>query len=300
MKPTIKYRALIVAASSLLAAHAANAANSLYAAGDLMLTFQQVGSSNTVYVDLGNAATLYRGAAAGADVATSINFMNINSTLVSAFGAGWASDSTIYAGLAGVYSTSSTSSTLVNGDPARTLYVSAPRTDVGTLGQADSVTPTVATNTLMTTAATGIQSQNNVFGTLSGNTLQSVVTTDVSKINTQQPITTFQGNNYQGTAFGTFDGGIQQQGATGSFGTFGSAGTVEFALDLYRILGKNTISGQVAGDLRSGSYEGTITVGSGGGVSFSSLTAVPEPASVMFTCLLTVSGLTLRSRRRSA
>ena len=299
MKPTLKYRALLVAASSLLAAHAANAANSLYAAGDLMLTFQQVGGGNTVYVDLGNSATLYRGTAAGADVATNIDFININSTLVSAFGSGWASDPSIYAGLAGVNSTSSTSSTLVNGDPPRTLYVSAPRADVGTLGQANSVTPTVASNTLMTTAASGIQTQNNVFGTLPSDTLQAVVTTDVSKIRTQQPITTFQGNNYQGTAFGTFDGGIQQQGAAGSFGSFGTAGTVEFALDLYRILGKNTVPGQVAGDLRSGTYEGTITVSTGGGVSFSSLTAVPEPASVMFTCLLTLGGLTMRNRRRA-
>ena len=195
MKPTLKYRALLVAASSLLAAHAANAANSLYAAGDLMLTFQQVGGGNTVYVDLGNSATLYRGTAAGADVATNIDFININSTLVSAFGSGWASDPSIYAGLAGVNSTSSTSSTLVNGYPPRTLYVSAPRADVGTLGQANSVTPTVASNTLMTTAASGIQTQNNVFGTLPSDTLQAVVTTDVSKIQTQQPITTFQGNN---------------------------------------------------------------------------------------------------------
>ena len=253
--------------------------NTFYAAGDLLLTFQQVGGGNTVYADLGNAATVFRGSAAGPGAPNKINFADLSATLTSAFGAGWATDTSIYASLAGVYSTSSTSSTLVNGDPPRTLYVSAPRTDVGTVGQANSVAWVVASNTLMTTAASGIQSQNNIFGDTNyasvngglgyGYNAQFIVSpTSISLIDDQQPITVFQGSNYQGLAFGTFDGGIQQQGITGSFGTFGPAGTVKFALDLYRILGKNTVSGQVAGDLRSGSYEGTVTVNSSGQVSF--------------------------------
>src|ERR1035437_10340597 len=128
MKQTIKHFALLVASSSLLAAVSASAANTFYAPGDLVLFFQQAGGSNTVYADLGNAATQFRGATAGADSTTTrLNFLDLNTTLTSAFGAGWASDPTVYAGLGGVYSTNNTSSALVNGDPYRTLYVSAPR-----------------------------------------------------------------------------------------------------------------------------------------------------------------------------
>ena len=159
MKHTIKRSALLAASSSLLAAFSAPAANSFYAPGDLMLTFQKVGSTNTVYANLGNAATLYRGAAAGPDAANSINFLNLSSTLTSAFGAGWASDTGIYAGLSGVQAISSTSNALVDGDPARTLYVSAPRYDVGTVGIANSSGWTVANNTLITGAASDINSQ---------------------------------------------------------------------------------------------------------------------------------------------
>lgn len=253
--------------------------NTFYSAGDLLLTFQKVGNTNTVYADLGNAATVFRGSAADHSAPNKINFANLSATLTSAFGSGWATDTAIYAGLAGVYATSSTSSTLVNGDPPRTLYVSAPRTSVGTVGQANSVAWVVASNTLMTTGATGIQAQNNIFGDTNyasvngglgyGYNAQFIVSpTSISLIDDQQPITVFQGNNYQGLAFGTFDGGIQQQGITGSFGSFGPAGTVQFALDLYRILGKNTVTGQVAGPLRTGTYEGTVTVNSSGQVSF--------------------------------
>ena len=299
MKHTFTRSALLIASSSLLAAFSATAANSFYAAGDLILTFQKVGGSNTVYADLGNAATNYRGAAAGADATSNINFLDLNSTLTSAFGSGWASDASIYASVSGVFSTNSTNSTLVNGDPSRTLYVSAARTDVGVVGSANSSAWTVGGNTPMTTAAGGIQSQNNVFGDASGingyNSQTVISPVSISGIDDQQPITVFQGNNTQGVAFGVFDGGIQQAGTAGTFGTFGEAGSTEFALDLYRILAKTGISGQVDGDLRSGSYEGTITVGTNGMVSF---VAVPEPSAVALGGLA-ACGLVLR-RRRSA
>ena len=248
--------------------------NAYYTAGDLLLTFQKVGSTNTVYADLGSAATVFRGVAAGSSVANKINFLDLNATLTTAFGAGWASDPQIYAGLAGFYGTSTTSTVLLNGDPARTLYVSVPRADVGTVGQANSTAVAIATNTLMTTAAAAIQAQNNIFADNDPNTIfgyqaQVIISpTSVSKIDDNQPITVFQGNNTQGVAFGAIDGGIQQSGTAGTFGTFGAAGSVKIALDLYRVLAKNTVSGQVAGDLRAGSYEGTVTINSSGQVSF--------------------------------
>ena len=299
MKNKFNYRLLYIGSSLLLTTFSATAANAFYNAGDLMLTFQKVGSTNTVYVDLGNAALLYRGTAAGAaDGVNRVNFMDLSSTLASAFGPAWASDTAIYSSLAGVAVNESLSNTVVDGDSYRTLYVSAARNNIGIIGTADSSAWTVATSSSSTSAAGDILTQNNVLGTYT-EVAQTVSLTDISKIDDKQPITTFQGSNIQGTAFSVFAGGIQQVGTAASFGTFGVAGEVEFALDLYRIIGKDNsttvANGQVAGSLRSGSYEGTVTVGSNGMVSF---VAVPEPSSLILVGIA-ASSLMLR-RRRSA
>jgi PEP-CTERM motif len=294
MKKLLKHRALLVACSSVLAAVPAYAANSFYAPGDLVLYFQKEGSTNTVYAGLGNAATLYRGSAAGAaDGVNRINFLDLNTTLTSAFGAGWASDTSIYSGLAGVFSTNTTNNVLTDLDPSRTLYISRSRDAVGNVGSANSNTwdLTLAGNTAMSSGATGITAQNNAFE-VNYDAQTTVSITSVSTIDDQNP---FLVPGQQGNAFGAFEGGVQQRGAVGSFGTMGDAGEVEFALDLYRILAKNTVPGQVAGDLRVGSYEGTITVGNTGLVSF---VAVPEPSALALSGLA-VGAMVLR-RRRSA
>lgn len=244
----------------------AAAQNTNYTPGDLVLFFQKEGSTNTIYVSLGNTATVFRGAAAGPDAANLVDFLNINSELTAAFGAGWASDPQVYAGLAGVWGTSTTSSLLQNGDPHRTLYVSSPRIGAGTVGAANSTAwdLSIAGNNAMTTGANGITSMNAPF---EGNytTTAAVSPTAVSFIDDKNPVS----GGVQGNAFdNTFAGGVQQAGSASSWGSFGAAGSVEFALDLYRILAKNNISGQVGGDLRLGSYEGTITVNSSGQVSF--------------------------------
>jgi hypothetical protein len=287
-------RRLLVMSSILFAAAApvASAQNVNYAPGDLVLYFQKEGGSNTVYANIGNTATLYRGSAAGADASNRVNFLNINTKLVAAFGAGWASDPTIYAGLAGVWGTSSSNTTtLQNGDPNRTLYISASRTSVGTVGQASSPGYTVNTNTGMTTGASAITQQNNV---LEVNYAEAIVVSPVgtSNIDEQNPFS-FPGT--QGTGFGIFGGGVQQQGAATTFGSFGGAGTVEFALDLYRILASNTAPAQVAGVVREGSFEGTVTINSSGQVSFIAQGAAP--ASSFSTWSLTFPALDTAAKR---
>ena len=249
--------------------------NPFYAPGDLVIAFQKPGDTDTVYASLGNAATLFRGAAAGPGVANNLNFLDLNAVLTSAFGAAWASDPDIYASLAGIYNTSTTSNVLTNGDPARTLYISSPRDSVATLGTADSLgwDLSLAGDTAMDAAATGIQTQNNVFE--NNYDLQAVVSpTGTSQIDDQNPFLSLS-PVIQGNAMAdTLEGGIQQAGSATSFGTFGAAGQVEFALDLYRVLARNNISGQIAGVLRVGSFEGTITVSTTGKVSFISQGAV--------------------------
>jgi hypothetical protein len=193
-----------------------------------------------------------------------LNILDLNSTLTSAFGSGWASDTSIYAGLAGVRSTNDSSNAITNGDPNRTLYVSASRDGVGTVGSANSAAYVVNTDTGMSTGASGIFAQNNAFE-VNYNAAFTVSPTSVSLIDNQNP---FLSTGIQDTAFGIFSGGVQQVGSASSFGTFGAAGNVEFALDLYRILAKTGITNQVAGVLREGSYEGTVTINSSGKVSF--------------------------------
>ncbi len=255
-----------------------HAQNENHAPGDLVLTFQKEGGTDTVYANLGNAATLFRKAAAGPqDGENMVHLLDIGDELVQAFGENWASDSGIYAGAAAVWGTSNTNAiTLQNGDPHRTLYITRSRDGVGTIGEANSSgwDLSLAGNSAMTTAASGILSQNLVLET-QYSTAVAVAPVAVSQIDDQNP---FTAPGIQGPAMsGSLDGGIQQAGASGSFGTMGPAGTVEFALDLYRVLAINSASGQVAGDVRQGSFEGTLTVDASGRVSFIVQETAPAP-----------------------
>lgn len=245
------------------------AQNENHTPGDLVLFLQKEGGTSTVYANLGNAATLFRKAAAGPqDGENLVRFLDISAQLEEAFGENWASDPEVYAGAAAVWGTSNTNAiTLQNGDPHRTLYITRSRDGVGTIGEANSTgwDLSLAGNSAMTTAASGILSQNLVLETQFSTAL-AVAPVGTSQIDDQNP---FTAPGIQGPAMsGSLDGGIQQAGSSQSFGTMGPAGTVEFALDLYRVLAINTASGQVGGDVRLGSFEGTLTVDASGMVSF--------------------------------
>ena len=287
MKQNKIIRFALLASAAMFAVGSAQGA---VTAGSLVLFFQKPGDTNTVYVNLGDAATLYRGAAAGSSAANqALNIININSTLVSAFGSGWASDQNIYAGLAGVLE-NSTATTVVNGDQYRTLYVSRSRASVGTVGASGSTSYNLLAAGSLTSGSTNIRGLITNFATQLGSADQGIVTTDLSVIDNQNP-TTLAG--VQSTAFGQFVSGVQQRGSVSVFGTFGLAGQVEFALDLQRLVPDGTVdSGEVAGQSRFGSYEGTVTIGSNGSVSF---ITIPEPSSIT---LAGIAGLALAFRRR--
>ncbi len=248
-----------------------------YSPGDLVVAIQQQGGTNTVYANLGNAATQFRGTAAGVDVANQVNFLDISAALTSAFGSGWATDPNIYIGAVGVWGTDQYSSDLQDGDPSRTLYVSRSRVSMGTIGAANSAAWSMNTDGGMTTAAAQITQQNNAYANNYG-TQVAISPTDVSKIDENNPFLT---PGTQGTAFQVFGGGVQQGGMSGNFGNFGAAGSVKFALDLYRILGKTSVAGQVGGNLRSGSFEGTLTLNSSGKVSFITQKPVYSPGDLV-------------------
>jgi hypothetical protein len=192
--------------------------------------------------------------------------VNINAALTAAYGAGWASDTDIYAGLAGCRS-ASTGIQVFEGDQTRTLYVSRARNGVGTLGAVNSIPWDLTTAGTSTSAATAIVSSlSNDFEV---NHLTKVASplASSSKIDDENP---FIAAGVQGYAFNGFTGGVQQRGSNTSFGTFGPAGSVEFALDLNRIVPRNDsdTNNEVSGVKEVGSYEGTIVVGTDGNVSF--------------------------------
>ena len=298
---------LTLAARAILAAGAlaapAGAANSAYTVGDLVLAFQQEGGSNTVYVTLGNTATQFRGAAAGADAPNKLNIININSQLTAAFGSSWASQTNIYAGLSGVWGTAGgLNNSLQNGDPNRTLYVSQSRTTLGAPDTAGSTGWVVGGDGAMSSGANAMVDLHNVFATGLVSDLDSDTFADeqsgaalvspvgFSRIDDNNP---FLGAGIQGNAFGIFGGGVQQAGTASTLGNMGPVQDIEFALDLYRILAKTNAPGQVGGVLRQGSYEGTVVLDSLGNVSFMT---VPEPSA---TALFAIAGgATLLRRRR--
>lgn len=292
-KKNIAILTLAIAATGLAAAPAL-AENPGYAPGDLVLAFQNpggtTGSDRTLYVSLGNTATLFRQGEAGtAGAVNLLNIVNIGDALISAFGANWASELTLYAGLSGVWGTSPlANNNLMNGDPNRTLYVSKARVGVGTVGEANSSAWAINSDTVMSTAANGMMNQNTFFE-LNGTSGVFMSLTDASTIDDQNPI--------GGNAFNNvFAGGVQQQGSGSTFGNFGPVNNAEFALDLYRVLAKTNAPGQIDGPSRQGTYEGTVVIDQTGNVSFVT-TAVPEPsAGALIAVALGMAGFVRRRR----
>lgn len=245
------------------------AQNTFFAPGDLVLYFQKPGDDDTIFVGLGNAATLYRGTAAGPTAdRQALNIVNISAALTSAYGGGWATDTGIYAGLAAARSasTSLTLQAIDNGDQKRTLYISRPRNSVGSLGQINSLAWDLTLANSSTAGATDIVAMGNIFE-VNYTTQVAISPISVSSIETDNP---FLVPGIQATAFSAFQGGVQQVGSATAIGTFGAAGQAEFALDLNRIvpLNDSDTTGEVSGVKQIGSYEGTIVVGTDGNVSF--------------------------------
>ena len=287
---------VLTVGSLAISATGAHAQNANYAPGDLVMFFQQsTAGTQTVYANLGSATT-WRGAATGADVANNLSFLNINTELTSAFGASWATDPTLFAGIAGVFNTSTSTSALNSGDPTRTLYLSRSRGSEGTLGSANSSAYSIVNNTGMTTIASGITAMNNVLETLYS-TAVAVSPIETSTIDNQNP---FLNSTTQNTAFNGVSGGVQQAGSSSSFGAFGPVSGAEFVLDLYRIQPYNNITGQVGlGETaRLGSYEGSFALDSAGDISFVSSAAVPEPSTYAMCGIAAVAAGIFAYRRR--
>ena len=285
--------AVLAAAGVALSASSAMAQNLNYAPGDIVLFFQQFGGSNTVALNVG-AATTFR------DTTSNIlNIANIGAQLsngTTGFGDSWYDSTSLWWGAAGVFNNSTSSSTVTNGDPGRTLYVSRNRNLVGTEGTASSTPWSVGSNTDMTTVANGIIGQNNRMETQSV-TAMLVEPTSTSNIDQQNLF------NISGTPTNSFSvlasGGVQGDFGAGSFGSFGGL-TAEGALDLYRILAVNPSGTVETGTVRAGQFQGTFVIEQDGDVSYivTDVVPVPEPATMVAGLALGAVATLTRRRRR--
>jgi len=242
------------------------AQNTNYTPGDLVLFFQStgtIGNNQQVFASLGNTATVFRNATPG----SSVTITNISSAMDTAYGSGWAGSTTLYGGAGGVWS-SSTGSSLQNGDPSRTTYTTLARSSIGTVGEADSGGFAIGTTGAMTAMATAISGQNNILETQASTRVAVIsfnpadaLTPSIKNINPPG------GNGWNNNIVTP---GVQQQGTGSSMGTFGSYSNVVFLWDLYRIQARNDVSGQYGqGEpIREGLYLGTIVLTASGDVGF--------------------------------
>ncbi len=301
MKSPIKGAAILVAAIAGLITAPAQAQNPNYAPGDLVLGFQNpggtTGADQTVLVNLGNTATVFRDASSNL-----INLVNIDALLDATFGMNWASETSLYMSAVGIWGTNSgLSNTLTNGDPHRTLYLGKARDVLGTIGLAGSAAPGVANNTEATGAA---NNANQVGNSLETQSLLAATALHISASQYDDKNPFINVNlGQQGTAYTVFPGGVQDRFEAGpQFANFGGIGPVEGALDLFRMQARNNIAGQYdqGGPILSGVYQGSLVLDSVGNVSYviEPLAAVPEPATFAFGLAMLGACATRRFRTR--
>lgn len=263
--------ALVVAGISAVAFPAKAAT---FATGDLILGFRSnTTTTQTLLVNLGSATALR-----DANSSTGTTLINIGSALTDAFGATWATQTDLFWGAAGVYS-SSDLDPVVNGDPARTVYATKAHTSLTDIGVKNSGTASVSTDGGMSTISGNIAALQQTF----------IGSTAAYNGGLAAIVSTGANNNWEDltTASNDFGSGFNWEGVVGT-----SPGNV---LDLYRILA-DTTGASPTGTLRSGSWEGTISLGTDGAVTFASTAAVPEPSRTLLA-FVGIVGLFMRRRR---
>jgi hypothetical protein len=118
-------------------------------------------------------------------------------------------------------------------------------------------------------------------GTGANNTPIFQSTTTVSNID--DALGFISGTSNQAPAFNQIADGIQDNFGAGSLGTFGLAGSIELALDLYRmqpgILDSGSANPNVTGVTGVSEFLGTLTITQAGILGFTA--AVPEPSTAL-------------------
>ena len=255
-----------------------------YAAGDLILGFHQVGASNDLEVDLGQASTFVNAAAGStfnvqfgliptAQLNAGNAVFNLNSDLTSVFGASWNNNSQtnlVRWGIAGTDASSKVFLTFAETTPGTVV---TPVSNGAGWGFAGSNFTTIK-NKINNNLGLGIGGFTNQPTTNNSNvaTIQSAGVFG-SGNNAWQG---FQDNN-NGLAFGS--GRIIEQPLSGSFN-----GPTNSTLDLFQLPNTNS----------AGTYVGSFSLNNSGQLQFSN---VPEPSTALLVLTSGAAFLALRRRR---
>ncbi len=240
--------------------------------GDILLGFQAPGANNYVY-NLGQGFSYRNNPAVG--------FVgNIGTDLTAEYGAGWFSRTDLTFSIGGVRTnaTFGSAATLVlDGDPARTVYVGRDATSIG------SSDPIVLGNAgAVTTGATEMIDTQSGFTTLDGATPRNATATsgNLGVVQGTADINSWS-SKVDAAPWGVFTGEVKN-----SFD-----GTLQY-MDLYRILGRNDLPGIAeSANVGEGMYQTTFTIDSVGNIN-----AVPEPSVTVLFGLLGAGALLVRRR----
>jgi hypothetical protein len=263
MNPFKLKASLLLLLGGLMTASTATAALT-YTAGDIFLGFRSTDPSVTqsYLINIGSGSHFR-------DAASSFSVGNFSSDLGTVFGSGWASDPKVFWGVVGA---NTTGVSVVDTDPAKTLYSS-----LGSDGLIPLTAPGAPNNA--SSSAQGAPAIK-IFN-MKDNWLSYAGTSTATGANAAFTTAgdTFSYTSYatQSIPFSFFGSNLE-----GNFGA-GASGT---SLNLFRNApGSSTTKG---------TYEGTFLINSSGDLTFN---VVPEPSGAV--CLM-LSGLLLGARRRRA
>lgn len=264
-----------------------------FTAGDVLLGFRTAGngSANNIVVNLG-AATTFR--THYVNQTNAINFANIGTLLTTQYGADWFSRTTnpVWMGTVAANNATNINNSASPGatlDPNSTVYLSARRIGLGTIGQDNSADPNGFSGQAM--ASSGVVALGNTFDANDASGYANLPTTTV---NWWQGYTT--GSNSADFSSFNVEQRMSLSGFTANGTTFGPAGSnIYNVLDFFRypeFAGGSSFSPSTA---NTALYLGSFTINSSGDISF---VTIPEPSAVAMLAL-GLGGLALGRRRRS-
>jgi hypothetical protein len=234
---------------------AASQAQVTYTAGDILVGFQATGGTgagNNYVYNLGQGSS-FRSATAAVNAAT------IGADLAEVYGTNWFTRTDLLWTIAGVRTNATfgaEASSVVNGDPARTLYISKGASGLGT-----STPNSTLASGAVGTGATRMMDAQSGFRTLNG-TLERTATPGSGGRGVIQGTGDINSwsSRVDNTPFTIFTSNVKQ--------AFGTAGALSY-LDLYRILGRNDLAGIVEpAGVGVSVLQGTFTINTAGNIRF--------------------------------